>query len=94
MLVVKSKEMGRSLDKAFSKNFDYQNRCCLSCFIPIVKCCLQTDFDYGLLCLLHLDIGLMVGVIKQGMFSPPKCLIQPLVYPSLNLVVFRGTMRD
>jgi hypothetical protein len=58
-------------------------------FIPIVRLFLNTDFDYRLLHLLDLDIGLTASVTsQQGMLAPLRHLIPPLVCLILCTVVF------
>jgi hypothetical protein len=53
--------------------------------------CDHTDFDYGLLRLPDLEIGLAVGVTgQQGMLTPPSHLILPLVCPGVHVCpIFR-----
>jgi hypothetical protein len=63
--------------------------CCLMCFRTFVKPFWHTDFDYGLLRLPDLEIGLTVGVTFQhGMLTPPRHLIPPLVCPRVRVCPF------
>ena len=60
-------------------------KCCLMCFIAIVKPFFTHWFDYGLFRLPDQDYGLTAGVTgQQGMLTPPRHLIPPLVCPEVR----------
>ena len=55
------------------------------CFIAIVKSVIHTLIDYGLFRLPDQDYGLTEGVTgQQGMLTPPRHLIPPLVCPEVR----------
>ena len=59
---------------------------CPTCFKTIVKPFLYTAVDYELLRLSESDYWLMVGVTgQQGMLTPTRHLIIPLVYPGVRV---------
>jgi hypothetical protein len=59
----------------------------MMCYISVVRAFLiHNDFYYGLLRLPDLKIELTVGVTgRQGMVTPARHLIQPLVYPGIHV---------
>jgi hypothetical protein len=57
----------------FANTASYWAECCLMCFITFVKPFWHTDFDYELVRLPDLEIGLTAGVTgHQGMLTPPR----------------------
>jgi hypothetical protein len=50
---------------------------------------LHSDLYYGSCCLSNLEIGLTAGVSgRQGMLTPPRHLIPPLIYSEIHVHPF------
>jgi hypothetical protein len=75
----------------FGKATSHWVECCLMCFITFVRPFWHSDFDYGLLHLPDLKIGLTAGVTgRHGMLTLPRHLIPPLVCPGVRVCpIFR-----